>query len=81
MNQLIQSILQSAISGGNTMGMVQKFLDSQNANDPKVAQARRMIFGKSSTELEQTGRNLLKEVGTTPEQFLSDLGIPIPGGR
>lgn len=80
MNAMIQALIQSTASGGDTMGMVQKFLDSQDQNDPKVAQARRMIFGKSATELEQTGRNLLKEAGTTPEQILSILGISAPGG-
>ena len=75
MNSMIQSILQAAASGGNTMGLVQQFLNSQDPNDPKVAQARRMIFGKSASELEQTGRNLLQEAGTTPEKLLSGLGF------
>lgn len=75
MNNMIQSIIQAAASGGNTMGLVQQFLNSQDPNDPKVAQARRMIFGKSASELEQTGRNLLQEAGTTPEKLLSGLGV------
>ena len=75
MNDMIQSIIQAAVSGGNPMSLVQKYLDNQNPNDPKVAQARRMIFGKSAGELEQTGRNLLQEAGTTPEKILSGLGI------
>ena len=75
MNDMIQSIIQTAVSGGSTMDLVQKYLNSQNPNDPKVAQARRMIFGKSAGELEQTGRNLLQEAGTTPEEILSGLGI------
>ena len=75
MNNMIQSIIQAAASGGNIMGLVQQFLNSQDPNDPKVAQARRMIFGKSAGELEQTGRNLLQEAGTTPEEILSGLGI------
>lgn len=75
MNDMIQSIIQAAVSGGNPMSLVQKYLDNQDPNDPKVAQARRMIFGKSAGELEQTGRNLLQEAGTTPEEILSGLGI------
>ena len=75
MNEMIQSIIQTAVSGGSTMGLVQKYLNSQNPNDPKVSQARRMIFGKSAGELEQTGRNLLQEAGTTPEKILSALGV------
>ena len=39
MNSMIQNILQAAAGGGNTMGLVQQFLDSQDPNDPKVAQA------------------------------------------
>lgn len=79
MNAMMQSILQAAANGGDVMGMVQSFLNSQEPNDPRVAQARRMIFGKSAGELEQTGRNMLKETGTSPEQFLSSLGIPFRG--
>lgn len=75
MNDMIQSIIQAAVGGGNPMSLVQKYLDNQDPNDPKVAQARRMIFGKSAGELEQTGRNLLQEAGTTPEEILSGLGI------
>lgn len=75
MNDMIQSIIRLAAGGGNPMNLVQQFLDSQNPNDPKVAQARRLIFGKSSGELEQTGRNLLWEAGATPEEVLSGLGI------
>lgn len=75
MNDMIQSIIQAAVSGGNPMSLVQKYLDNQDPNDPKVAQARRMILGKSAGELEQTGRNLLQEAGTTPEEILSGLGI------
>lgn len=75
MNDMIRSIIQAAVSGGNPMSLVQKYLDNQDPNDPKVAQARRMIFGKSAGELEQTGRNLLQEAGTTPEKILSGLGI------
>ena len=75
MNDMIQSIIQTAVSGGSTMDLVQKYLNSQNPNAPKVAQARRMIFGKSAGELEQTGRNLLQEAGTTPEKILSALGV------
>ena len=75
MNDMIQSIIQMAAGGGNPMNLVQKYLNSQNPNDPKVAQARRMIFGKSAGELEQIGRNLLQEAGTTPEKILSALGV------
>ena len=57
------------------MNLVQQFLGGQNAQDPKVAQARRMIQGKSPAELEQTARNLAREAGTTPEDILAGLGI------
>lgn len=73
MNEMIQSIIRLAAGGGNPMSLVQQFLGSQN--DPKTAQARRMIQGKSPAELEQTARNLLREAGATPEEVLSGLGI------
>lgn len=73
MNEMIQSIIRLAAGGGNPMSLVQQFLGGQN--DPKAAQARRMIQGKSPAELEQTARNLACEAGTTPEEVLSGLGI------
>lgn len=73
MNDMIQSIIRLAAGGGNPMSLVQQFLGGQN--DPKTAQARRMIQGKSPAELEQTARNLAREAGTTPEEVLSGLGI------
>lgn len=73
MNDMIQNILRLAASGGNPMSLVQQFLGGQN--DPKAAQARRMIQGKSPAELEQTARNLAREAGTTPEEILAGLGI------
>lgn len=75
MNDMIQGIIQAAASGGDAMELVKKYLASQDPNDPKVDKARRLILGKSSGELEQTGRNLLREAGTTPEKILSGLGI------
>ena len=75
MNDMIQSVMQLAAGGGNPMNLVQQFLGGQNAQDPKVAQARRMIQGKSPAELEQTARNLAREAGTTPEDILAGLGI------
>lgn len=73
MNDMIQSIIRLAAGGGNPMSLVQQFLGGQN--NPKAAQARRMIQGKSPAELEQTARNLAREAWTTPEEVLSGLGI------
>lgn len=75
MNDLIQSILQAAAGGGDSMNLIAQFLGSQNPQDPKTAQARRMIQGKTPQELERTARNLAREAGTTPEEILSGLGI------
>jgi len=80
-NPTIQSILQLAAGGGNPISQIQQFLDGQNNQDPRLTQARRLIQGKSPEELEQTARNLAKEAGTTPEQILKSLGIPVSGGR
>ncbi len=81
MNPIIQSILKLAAGGGNPMSLIQQFLGGQNSQDPKIAQALRLIRGKSPEELERTARNLAKEAGTTPEQILESLGIPVPGRR
>lgn len=76
MDQAIQAILKLAAGGGNPMNLIQQFLGSQNNQNPKVAQAMRMIQGKNAKQLEETARNMAKEAGTTPEEILSGLGIP-----
>lgn len=52
MNDMIQSIIRLAAGGGNPMNLIAQFLGGQNGQDPKAAQARRMIQGKSPEELE-----------------------------
>ena len=52
MNDMMQGLIQMAVGGGDAMGMVRKFLESQNPADPRVAQARRMIFGKSRRKID-----------------------------
>lgn len=78
MDPTIQAIFRLAAGGGNPMSLIQEFLGGQNKQNPKTAQALRMIQGKNAEELEQTARNMAKEAGTTPEEILSSLGIPLP---
>ncbi len=76
MHPSVQDIILLATAGGDPMSLIQQYLGGQNFQNPKTAQAARMILGKTAEELEQTARNMAKEAGTTPEEILSSLGIP-----
>lgn len=44
-------------------------------NNPQMAQASRMISGKSPQQLQQMAINMCRERGTSPEAVLRQLGI------
>ena len=75
MNEMIQSIIQTAVSGGSTMGLVQKYLNSQNPNDPKVAQARRMIFGNLRENWSRSGEICCKRPERLRKKSFLALGV------
>lgn len=56
-------------------------LDMMSQNNPQVAQAKKMMTGKSPAQLEQIARNMAKERGTTIEDVARSLGIQIPSNR
>ncbi len=44
-------------------------------NDPRAAQAVRMISGRTGDELRQIAENMCRERGTTPEEIAKALGL------
>lgn len=67
-------MLRSAIANGiNPISVMQQNL----GGDPRMAQAMKMIQGKTPAELQQIATNMAKERGTTVEQIAQSLGIKI----
>lgn len=52
-----------------------QLINQMARNNPQMAQAARMISGKSGAELQQMALNMCREQGTTPETILKQLGI------
>lgn len=76
MNQMnpMQMALQMARAGKNPMSL----LNTMSRQNPQLAQAMRLIQGKSPEQLRQTAENMAKERGTTLEQMAQQMGISLP---
>lgn len=70
-NNPMQLILTAMRNGGNPTALVNQMARS----NPQMAQAARMISGKSPHQLQQIAINMCRERGTTPEAVLQQLGI------
>ena len=71
MNNPITQLISIAKKGGNPMQLAQQIARS----DPQMAQAIKMLDGKSPQQLRQMATNMCKEMGTTPEAFARQLGL------
>lgn len=71
MNNPIQMLMAAVKSGGNPAALIQQMAQ----NNPQMAQAARMIQGKSPQQLQQMAINMCRERGTTPEEVMRRLGI------
>lgn len=76
MNNPMMMLMQAARSG-NPLGMLQQ-LAGQN---PQVAQAMRMMQGKSPQQLQQMAQNMANERGISLNDVARQLGINIPSNR
>lgn len=71
MNNPFPMLINLARNGGNPTQMIRQMANS----DPQIAQAYRMIEGKSPAELRQIATNMCRERGTTPEAVMQQLGL------
>ena len=71
MNNPLQLLITAAMNGGN----VNQMINQMARNNPQMAQASRMISGKSPQQLQQMAINMCRERGTSPEAVLRQLGI------
>lgn len=70
-NNPMQLFITALKNGGNPTALVNQMA----RNNPQMAQAARMISGKSPAQLQQMAINMCKECGTTPEAVLKQLGF------
>lgn len=70
-NNPMQLLITAAMNGGNVNQMINQMARS----NPQMAQASRMISGKSPQQLQQMAINMCRERGTSPEEVLRQLGI------
>lgn len=71
MNNPLMQLAALAKNGGNPMQMIQQMA----GNNPQIAQAYRMIQGKTPAELQQIANNMCRERGTSPEAVMRQLGL------
>ena len=71
MNNPMTQIVNAVKRGMDPMQMAKQMM----RGDPRLAQAVKMMDGKSPQQLQQIATNMCKEMGTTPEEFARKLGI------
>lgn len=71
MNNPLMMLLQAAQGGGDPI----RILSQLAGNDPMMAQALKMVQGKTPNQLRQMAENMARERGTSPEEILRGLGI------
>lgn len=74
-NNPLGVLLNVARSGGNPMAMIQQ-MAGQN---PVMAQATKMMQGKSPQQIQNMVMNMCKERGVSVEQIAQRLGMNMPG--
>lgn len=77
MNNPLFQVVSAMQRGANPMAMLQQMAQQ----DPRAAQAMRMVQGKNAQQLQQMAENMAKERGTTTADVARSLGIQLPGGR
>lgn len=70
-NNPMQLLITAAMNGGN----VNQMINQMARNNPQMAQASRMISGKSPQQLQQMAINMCRERGIKPEDVLRQLGL------
>ena len=71
MNNPLQLLVTALQRGADPTQMIAQMA----RNNPQMAQASRMISGKSPQQLQQMAINMCRERGTTPEAVLQHLGL------
>lgn len=64
-------------SSQNPMGLLGQIL-GQNAGNPQIAQAMKLINGKTPNQLREVAENMAKERGIDLGQFAAGMGLNLP---
>lgn len=64
-------------SSRNPMGVLEQIM-GQNAGNPQIAQAMKLINGKNPTQLRQVAENMARERGIDLGQLASGMGLNLP---
>lgn len=70
-NNPILQLVQMIRGGGNPM----QFMRQIAGNDPRMAQAMKMVQGKNTQQLQQMAQNMARERGTSVEEVMQNLGL------
>ena len=73
MNNPVMALINAARSGGNPMQLIQQMA----MQDPRIAQAQKMMQGKSPQQLRAMAENMARERGTTVQDVARRLGLNI----
>lgn len=71
MNDPLMMLADAARRGQNPM----QVLDRLATQDPRMAQAKQMLRGKSPQQLEQMARNMARERGVNIDELVRSLGL------
>ena len=69
----MMALMNAMRNGGNPMAIMQQMA----AQNPQVAQAMKLMQGKTPQQLRQTAENMAKERGISVEEIARQLGIPM----
>ena len=69
----MMALMNAMRNGGNPMAIIQQMA----AQNPQVAQAMKLMQGKTPQQLRQTAENMAKERGISVEEIARQLGIPM----
>ena len=72
-NNPMMALMNAMRTGGNPMAIIQQMA----AQNPQVAQAMKLMQGKTPQQLRQTAENMAKERGISVEEIARQLGIPM----
>lgn len=70
-NNPILQLVQMVRGGGNPMQLLKQMV----VNDPRMAQAMKMVQGKNTQQLQQMAQNMARERGTSVEEVIQNLGL------
>ena len=73
-NNPFAMMMNLARAGGNPMQLLQQLA----GRNPQAAQIMQMMQGKNQRQLRTMAENMAKERGTSLEQVVKQLGIPMP---